>query len=178
MDVAYLIATLSPLSWPLFTTIGGLIHAVVTRHRQRDLLELWIRWWLVGGMSLGALTIAGSFSAAPRFMADSMGYATGPYQFEVSVTNLAFAVMGLLCLRVRKARLTVIIGFAVFMWGAAFGHIFQTVAHGNHTAGNTGGILVYDFGLPLLLLVLVWRQRVTDRTEAAAPRLGRAPSPA
>lgn len=168
MDVAYLIATLSPLSWPLLTTIGGLIHGLVTRHRQRDLLELWTRWWLIGGMLLGALTIAGSFWAVPAFMAESMGYATGPYQFEVSVTNLAFAVMALVCLRAREARLTVIIGFAVFMWGAAFGHIYQTVAHGNHTAGNTGGILVYDFGLPLLLLILVLRQRGKDRAAAAA----------
>jgi hypothetical protein len=162
VDLAYLIATLSPLTWPLWTTIGGLIHSRRVRRHQGDLLELWIRWWLLGGMALGALTIAVTFWVVPGFMAESMGYPTGPYQFEVSCTNLAFAVMAVLCVRRRAARLVVLVGFAVFMWGAALGHVDQSVAHHNLTPGNTGGILVYDLGLPALLLVLVLRQRRRD----------------
>lgn len=162
MNPAYLIATLSPLTWPVYTVIGVLIHSRRVRRRGGNVLELWIRWWLIGGMALGALTIAVTFWIVPKFMAGSMGYATGPYQFEVSVTNLAFAVMAVLCFRNRAPRLVVLIGFAVFMWGAALGHLYQSVAHHNLTPGNTGGILVYDFGLPLLLLILVLRQRRRD----------------
>jgi hypothetical protein len=165
MDPAYVIATLSPLTWPVYTVIGGLIHGRRVRRRGGDLLELWIRWWLLGGMALGALTIAVTFWVVPGFMAGSMGYATGPYQFEVSCTNLAFAVMAVLCVRRRDSRLVVLIGFAVFMWGAALGHLYQSLAHDNLTPGNTGGILVYDLGLPALLLVLVLRQRRRDRPE-------------
>jgi len=160
MDQAYLIATLSPLTWPVGTSVGALIHSRWARRRGGgDLLELWIRWWLLGGMALGALTIAVTFWIVPRFMAQSMGYPTGPYQFEVSCTNMAFAVMAVLCVPRREPRLVVLIGFAVFMWGAALGHIYQSLAHHNLTPGNNGGILVYDIGLPALLLVLVLRQR-------------------
>ena len=159
MNPAYLIATLSPLTWPVCTVVGVLFHSRRVRRRGGDVLELWIRWWLIGGMALGALTIAVTFWIVPQFMAGSMGYATGPYQFEVSVTNLAFAVMAVLCFRNLAPRLVVLVGFAVFMWGAALGHLYQSVAHHNLTPGNTGGILVYDFGLPLLLLILVRRQR-------------------
>jgi hypothetical protein len=162
VDPAYVIATLSPLTWPLWTTVGALIHSRRVRRRHGDLLELWIRWWLLGGMALGALTIAVTFWIVPGFMAGSMGYATGPYQLEVSFTNLAFAVMAVLCVRQPAARVVVLVGFAVFMWGAALGHLDQAVAHHNLTPGNTGGILVYDLGLPALLLVLVLRQRHRD----------------
>ncbi len=167
MDLAYVIATLSPLTWPVYTTVGALIHSRRVRRRQGDLLELWIRWWLLGGMALGALTIAVTFWVVPAFMAGSMGYPTGPYQFEVSCTNLAFAVMAVLCVRRRASRLVVLVGFAVFMWGAALGHAYQAVVHHNLTPGNTGGILLYDVGLPALLLVLVLRQRRRDGSDPA-----------
>lgn len=169
MDPAYVIATLSPLGWPFWTTVGGLIHTRRVRRRHGDLLELWIRWWLLGGMALGALTIAVTFWVVPGFMAGSMGYATGPYQFEVSCTNLAFAVMAVLVVRHRESRLVVLTGFAVFMGGAALGHLYQSLVHHNLAPGNTGGILVYDLGLPALLLVLVLRQRRRDAGRAQTP---------
>ncbi len=62
-------------------------------------LTAWFLFAFVGLM--GLFSFAGHAFVADQ-TADSIGFPAGnPFQFEVAVTNLAFGVLGLLCLRYR-----------------------------------------------------------------------------
>ncbi|BCK67499.1 hypothetical protein Srufu_014520 [Streptomyces libani subsp. rufus] len=46
---------------------------------------------------------------------------------------------------------------AAFLWKAAIGHVYQWFAHGDHAAGNTGGILANDVLIPAVMIALAAR---------------------
>ena len=96
------------------------------------------------------------------FLADkvaaSIGWATGsPFQFEVAVANLAFGLLGVLCLFFRgDFWLATGIGYATFLFGAAYGHIREMIMSGNHAVNNSGLVLyIGDIAMPLLILILL-----------------------
>ncbi|WP_033258151.1 MULTISPECIES: DUF6790 family protein [Kitasatospora] len=57
--------------------------------------------------------------------------------------------------------------------GAAAGHLHQWFAHGDHAAGNTGGILATDLLIPAVMIALAARDlrhaARTVRTVRTAP---------
>ena len=98
-------------------------------------------------------------------IARSIGWPTGnPFQFEVAVANLAFGVLGLLCLKFRDGFWTAtILGYGVFLEGAAYGHIRDILEAGNWSINNAGPILVIDMFFPVLLLSLLALSRYGRR---------------
>lgn len=96
-------------------------------------------------------------------VAASIGWAPGsPFQFEIAVTNLAFGVLGVLCVFFKDGFwLATGIGYAVFLFGAAFGHIREIITAGNNAVNNAGPVLyIGDIVIPLIILVLLalkWR---------------------
>ena len=106
------------------------------------------------------------------FMADrvaaSIGWATGsPFQLEVAVANLAFGVLGVLCIFFKDGFwLATGIGYSVFLFGAAFGHIRDILVAGNFAANNAGPVLyIGDIAIPLLILVLLaikWKMKQSE----------------
>ncbi len=58
-----------------------------------------------------------------------------------------------------RERITVGLGAGMFLWGAAFGHVYQWFANGDHQPGNTGGVLAADVLFPAVMIVLAWRQQ-------------------
>jgi hypothetical protein len=90
-------------------------------------------------------------------IARSIGWPVGnPFQFEVAVTNLAFGVLGLLCIKFRDGFWTAtILGYGVFLEGAAYGHVYELLKSGNRSINNAGPILVLDVLYPILLLSLL-----------------------
>jgi hypothetical protein len=86
-----------------------------------------------------------------------IGWPNSPFQFEVGVANLAFAVMAFVAAFASlTARSITIVGSAVFLLGAAAGHIHQMVTTHNFAPGNAGVIFYTDLLLPLYGLVLLW----------------------
>jgi len=114
----------------------------------------------------GLLAFYGHAFLADR-VAASIGWAAGsPFQFEVAVANLAFGVMGVLCIRFRDGFwLATGIGYATFLFGAAYGHIREMVTAGNYAVNNAGPILyVGDIAMPTLILILLlvrWRLKAS-----------------
>ncbi|MFC1767989.1 DUF6790 family protein [Candidatus Margulisiibacteriota bacterium] len=95
------------------------------------------------------------------FMADQVAMKIGwqpgsPFQFEVAVSDLAFGVLGILCFWFRgNFWLATGIGNAIFLLGAAFGHI-REMMKGNLAPYNTGAVLfVGDIFMPLLIITLL-----------------------
>jgi len=90
-----------------------------------------------------------------------MGWGPGsPFQYEVAIAYLAFAVLGILCIWERgDFWLATIIGFSVFLFGIGIGHIEEYVRFHNKAPGNTGFILYVDLIIPVILLILMMLHR-------------------
>lgn len=107
------------------------------------------------------------------FTAEIIGWDQSPFQLEVAFASLGFALVGFLAVPRRRAgmvKLAALLGPAVFLWGAAGGHIFQIVTTGNLAAGNAGSILYTDILLPVIGFVFFLG---AARTEAITVRSGR-----
>jgi hypothetical protein len=91
-------------------------------------------------------------------IAISIGWATGsPFQLEVAMTNLAFGVLGVLCIRFRDGFwLATGVGYATFLFGAAYVHINEMIVAGNYAQNNAGAVLYLgDIAIPLMILILL-----------------------
>jgi len=88
-----------------------------------------------------------------------IGWDDSPFQAEVGFASLGFAVVGFLaCWRGLDLRLAAIVGPAMFLWGAAGGHIYQIIHSANLAPGNAGVILYTDILLPVVGFALLWLQ--------------------
>jgi hypothetical protein len=101
-------------------------------------------------------------------VARSIGWPTGnPFQFEVAMTNLAFGVLGFLCIKFRDGFWTAtILGYGIFLEGAAYVHIREILESGNWSIYNAGPILAADVFCPIFLLLLLTLSKYGRRAEA------------
>jgi hypothetical protein len=92
----------------------------------------------------------------PDPIAESIGWAKGsPFQWEVGMANLSYGVLGCWASTQDKGWwLAAVVAFAIFYLGAAIGHVRDLVTNKNHARGNTGGVLVVDVLIPVLVIVL------------------------
>ncbi|MBS2536095.1 hypothetical protein KGQ20_25355 [Catenulispora sp. NF23] len=155
----YAVKTVFPAIWILIAVVGA---AIRTRHSpsREAALETWQRWWAVAALGCGSLYICISFLVGQQSMADAIGFTRSPFQFEIAFANLALVVMALRVARpgtTPRERVTVGLGAGVFLWGAAFGHVYQWFANHDHQPGNTGGVLAADVLFPAVMIALAWR---------------------
>jgi hypothetical protein len=100
---------------------------------------------------------------AARFI----GWDDSPFQLEVGFASLGFAVVGLLAFRRSfDLRLAAVVGPALFLLGAAGGHLYQMITAGNFAPGNAGVIFWTDVLIPLIGFVLLWLQHRYERQRA------------
>jgi hypothetical protein len=98
---------------------------------------------------------------AARFI----GWKDSPFQLEVGFASLGFSVVGFLaCRRSFDLRLAAVVGPALFLLGAAGGHVYQMIVAGNFEPGNAGVIFYTDILIPVIGFILLWLQR-SDRME-------------
>jgi hypothetical protein len=84
---------------------------------------------------------------------------------EVGFASLGFAVVGFLAFRRSfDLRLAAVVGPALFLLGAAGGHIYQMITARNFAPGNAGVIFYTDLAIPVIGLVLLWLQRRWELT--------------
>ena len=101
---------------------------------------------------------------AARFI----GWADSPFQFEVGVASLGFAVVGFLAaFGSFDLRLAAIVGPSIFTLGAAAGHVREMVTAHNFAPGNAGVIFWTDIFVPVVGLALLWLQHRYGRPAAA-----------
>ncbi|HRO13162.1 DUF6790 family protein [Amaricoccus sp.] len=88
--------------------------------------------------------------------ASFIGWENSPFQAEVGYASLGFAAVGFLAFRgARQTRLAAILGPALFLWGAAVGHVLDMIRSHNFAPGNAGVIFWTDILLPVFRLVLL-----------------------
>jgi hypothetical protein len=131
-----------------------------TKQRIADALLVNLFLFPVGLGGLFAF-VGHTMRATP--VAASIGWPAGnPFQYEVAVANLAFGVLGLLCVWDRGFWNATAIGWSIFMLGAAAVHIHQIRSGQTFAPGNAGAVLYFDIIVPLFLLGLL----VIRRTRA------------
>ena len=102
---------------------------------------------------------------AARFI----GWEDSPFQAEVGFASLGFAVVGFLAFRRSfDLRLAAVVGPALFLLGAAGGHLYQMITAGNFAPGNAGAIFYTDILIPIIGFVLLWLQHRYQRESVAA----------
>ncbi|WP_051840855.1 DUF6790 family protein [Streptomyces sp. NRRL F-5126] len=172
--LSYVAKSATPMLFLLVAVVGALVGT--RRHPERTPAETWVRWWAVSALGCGSLWMTLSFLLMPATMADAIGFTRTPFMFEIAFANLALAV---LAFRARTApareRLTAGLAAGAFLWGATIGHLYQWFANGDHHAGNTGGILVYDVLVPAIMIVLA-RRAGHSRREPAVAASGQSPA--
>jgi hypothetical protein len=92
-----------------------------------------------------------------------IGWADSPFQAEVGFASLGFSAVGFLaCWRSFDLRLAAVVGPALFLLGAAGGHIYQLMKTSNFAPGNAGVVLYTDILIPVIGFVLLWLQHRYD----------------
>ena len=96
-----------------------------------------------------------------------IGWADSPFQFEVGMASLGFAVVAFVAaFRSFDLRLAAILGPAFFLLGAAAGHVYQMVTAGNFAPGNAGVIFWMDILVPAIGFTLLVLQHRFERQRA------------
>jgi hypothetical protein len=93
-----------------------------------------------------------------------IGWEDSPFQTELGFASLGFAVVGLLAFRRSfDLRLAAVVGPAIFLLGAAGGHVYHMVHSGNFAPGNAGVIFYTDILIPIIGFTLLWMQHQAER---------------
>lgn len=165
-----------PAIWVLVAVIGASIHSAHSTALTR--LEIWQRWWAVVTLGCGSAWMTLSFLLAPEMMTTAIGFARTPFVTEIAFANLGLAVAGFRALHAGpRERITIGLTAGMFLWGAVLGHVYQSVAHGNWSPGNTGGVLVYDMAIPAVMIILaVLSRRAGDGADTAPARSAARPT--
>lgn len=142
--------------------------------------EALFKWFLVFSIGASSFCNAVFHICFGDLAAQFIGWANSPFQLEVGFASLGFAAVGVLAaFRSFDLRLAAILGPAVFLWGAAGGHIHQMLAADNFSPGNAGVIFWTDVILPAIgfgFLRVQQRFEREGRSVAPAPRLAPGPS--
>jgi hypothetical protein len=130
------------------------------------LLYLLVIFVGVGGL-LGFL--GHTFKA--REIALKIGWQPSPFQAEVAMANLAFGVLGIMCVWQRRGfRTATGTGFSIFLLGCASVHFRDMTLHGNVSPYNVGPVLwVNDLAIPVVILLLLLVRRHLAVTRADPP---------
>ena len=89
-----------------------------------------------------------------------------PFEIEVGHANLSFAAMAILAAFYGfEARMILITGYSVFLWGAAIGHVRDIIVSNNYYSANAGPFFLTDILFPLIGIILLF---ITYRKELSA----------
>lgn len=142
----------------MVSILAMVIHIFLLKEKSAaKIIEVVLLYLLVVNIGLGGL-ISGLFHIfnGPA-TARMIGWPPGsPFQYEIGVADVAFGVLGLLCLFIRgNFWLAAILVNSIFLFGCMIGHVRDTIASGNLAAYNIGPNIIFgDFLLPLALIVL------------------------
>jgi hypothetical protein len=98
-----------------------------------------------------------------------IGWTDSPFQLEVGMASLGCSVVGFLAaFRSFDLRLAAILSPAIFMLGAAVGHVHQMIVANNFAPGNAGIMFWSDIFLPLMGFALLWLSSSAGQPTASA----------
>ena len=134
-------------------------------------VEVLLLYLLVFYAGVGGLMGFLGHTFKPQEIARQIGWQSNPFQSEVAMANLAFGVLGLMCIWQRRGfRTATGIGIAIFLLGCAYVHYQDMTRHGNLAPYNAGPVLWFnDLAVPLAILIVLLVRRHLASTRAATP---------
>lgn len=146
-----------------FLVLTAVCSAVSLIRRRKDLSARRVVETLLFYLLLVNVGFTGLFAFyGHAFLSDQVAAGIGwpkgsPFQLEIAATNLAFGVLGVLCVFFRdNFWLATGLGYSLFLYGAAFVHIREILKAGNLALYNAGPVLyIGDIGVPTLILALL-----------------------
>ena len=145
---------------PAVLLVAALVLAAL-RRGYGSTAERFLAWILLLPIGVTGLWAGLTHVFFPTVAAAHIGWQTSPFQFEVGVHDGAWGVLGFLCIWIGGLFwLATGLGWSLFMLGATYGHIIQTVREGDYAPYNF--FTVFSDGFVaiwlLLLLYLYWRE--------------------
>ena len=141
----------------LVPLIGAIVHLFISKkpRTKNRAAEVLILWYLGIGIGIGSLFSGLTQVFSPEIVAQSVGWPYSPFLREVGFANISYGILALIALKFRSFWAPTIIAYAIFMWGAAIGHIYDIQQTSNLSPGNAGVVLYLDILMPLLFIILL-----------------------
>jgi hypothetical protein len=144
------------------------VHLFVSRKPRTGVraLDLYLLYTLVVGVGIGYLFVGlGHLLMADR-IAEQLGWATGsPFQTEVGLYDVAFGVLGICCIWLRREWwYATAVGVSVFAVGAGINHVRVRLGSGGGSL-NAGSVLP-DLIVPVLLVAFFLARHYVARRES------------
>lgn len=145
------------LSMYVWSIVGFLAHLFTDKPAQRTksrIVELFLLYQLFFSVGMTCLMAFLALTIMPDYIAKYTGWPECPFEQELGNVNLAFAVLGVLCIWYRGGfwRAT-ILGFSIWIFADGIHHIVEMVAENNYEPGNIGVNLFTDLIVPVVLMV-------------------------
>lgn len=151
--------------------VGALAHLAIRRPASRAaIIDIFLLYSLVFNIGF----IGFFFGFIPHvffadYAAETIGWQTGShFQYEVGIHDGAWGILGFLCIWIRgHFWLATGLGWSLFMLGAAYGHLLDTIQNANYAPNNFFMIFVDALVAVLLLGLLALKYREAARQGAA-----------
>jgi hypothetical protein len=147
------------LSIYFFSLVGFFIHLYSLMPQERTtpkVIELLLLYQLVFNVGITSFFAFFGFTFMPEYIAQYLGWPACPFEQELANVNLAFGVLGILCIWIRDHFWTAtILGFSIWIFSDGIHHIWHILFHNNYSPGNTGVPLVTDIVIPIILVILL-----------------------
>lgn len=118
--------------------------------------EITFRWFVLFAFGMTSFYAFIMHTFFPSIASAAIGWQTNPFEYEVGMANLAFAVIGISSFSASYGfRIATVTAASVWLWGDAIGHIRQMMVNHNYTVGNAGSWFWLDLILPVILIVCI-----------------------
>ena len=159
METAITVILSNPtVTWLVVGFVAAFV-AIARRATPRGrafVVEKLFAWFLFFSIGVSFLFNTVMHTVFADFTGKFIGWAQSPFQFEVAMASLGFSVVGFLAFRGSLGmRAAAVIAPAVFLLGAAGGHVWQMVHAGNFAPGNAGSVFWTDLLVPVIGFTLL-----------------------
>lgn len=139
--------------------VSGMHLFFIERGRDnRKVVEIFLMYFLVIFVGVSGILGFVGHTFFPDRMAKLIGWPSGsPFQFEVAMADLAFGILGVMCIWFKESFWTAAgVGSSVFFLGAAYGHAKHILVYKDVAVYNAGPVFyVGDILAPLIVLALI-----------------------
>jgi hypothetical protein len=144
----------------LVLAVSG-VHLFFLKHGRtnKKVIEIFLMYLLVIFVGLSGILGFVGHAFFPDRIARAIGWPTGsPFQLEVAIADLAFGILGLMCIRFKEDFWTATgVGSSIYFLGAAYGHAKYLIVHKDAATYNAGPVFyVGDILVPLIVLALIF----------------------
>lgn len=140
--------------------LGFILHVYMLPRKERTksrVLELFLLYQLVFSLGVTSLISFIGLTFMSEYIADYMQWPLCPFMQELGNVNLAFGILGILCIWYRGLFwMATIIGFSIWILSDGIHHLALYFTENDAIGGNIGVMLYTDIIVPIILLILYY----------------------